>query len=259
MVQSGGADVLWVDLPDLYRRAAVYVGQDCEGHNTPARLPLQSAEKFELVVKPQGGKLALGLTISESVPVARRRESSSDGLHSPYTPVHQSGCGTTSGPSSLDQSLFAQSLSRAERAQHDYVYLSMEFSLSISDSPIASSRHTPGPIFSPRSFPTVWVSFFELLASVLLRRRYLLLRALDIAILLCFRFIAADDLDDFLNLRQCRLRRVWRGHRPVARCANAGIEGSRAEMTRTCSSFMTGLPTALLVSYPHWRAPVRGF
>jgi len=51
------------DLPDLYRRAAVYVDKILKGTN-PGELPLQSAEKFELVVNKAAK--ALGLTISES-------------------------------------------------------------------------------------------------------------------------------------------------------------------------------------------------
>jgi putative ABC transport system substrate-binding protein len=49
---------------DLYRRAAVYVDKILKGTN-PGELPLQSAEKFELVVNLRAAK-ALGLTISEA-------------------------------------------------------------------------------------------------------------------------------------------------------------------------------------------------
>jgi hypothetical protein len=45
---------------------------------------------------------------------------------------------------------------------------------------------------------------------LLLRLSYLLFEPLDLAILLRFHFIAPDDLDDFLDLRQCWLRDVWR-------------------------------------------------
>jgi putative ABC transport system substrate-binding protein len=51
-------------LPDLYRRAAVYVDKILKGTNT-SELPLQSAEKFELVVDLKAAK-ALGLAISEA-------------------------------------------------------------------------------------------------------------------------------------------------------------------------------------------------
>lgn len=60
----GRAGVLWLRLPDLYRRAAVYVDKILKGAN-PGELPLRSAEKFELVVNLKAAK-ALGLTIPES-------------------------------------------------------------------------------------------------------------------------------------------------------------------------------------------------
>jgi putative tryptophan/tyrosine transport system substrate-binding protein len=63
-VQSGGLMSYGSDLPDLYRRAAAYVDKILKGTN-PGELPLQSAEKFELVVNLKTAK-ALGLTISEA-------------------------------------------------------------------------------------------------------------------------------------------------------------------------------------------------
>jgi putative ABC transport system substrate-binding protein len=63
-VQSGGLMSYGSDLPDLYRRAAAYVDKILKGTN-PGELPLQSAEKFELVVNLKAAK-ALGLTIPES-------------------------------------------------------------------------------------------------------------------------------------------------------------------------------------------------
>jgi putative tryptophan/tyrosine transport system substrate-binding protein len=63
-VQSGGLMSYGSDLPDLYRRAAAYVDKILKGNN-PGELPLQSAEKFELVVNLKAAK-ALGLTIPES-------------------------------------------------------------------------------------------------------------------------------------------------------------------------------------------------
>jgi hypothetical protein len=52
---------------------------------------------------------------------------------------------------------------------------------------------------------------FELVRVVFLHRLgYLRIELLDIAKLLRFYFIAADDLDDFLNLRQCWLWCGWR-------------------------------------------------
>jgi putative tryptophan/tyrosine transport system substrate-binding protein len=52
------------DLPDMYRRAGVYIDKILKGAS-PSELPVQSAEKFELAVNLKTAK-ALGLTISES-------------------------------------------------------------------------------------------------------------------------------------------------------------------------------------------------
>ena len=52
------------DLPDIYRRAGVYIDKILKGAS-PNELPVQSAEKFELAVNLKTAK-ALGLTISES-------------------------------------------------------------------------------------------------------------------------------------------------------------------------------------------------
>ena len=62
--QSGGLVSYGSDLPDLYRRAASYVDKILKGEK-PGELPLQSAEKFELVVNLTAAK-ALGLIISEA-------------------------------------------------------------------------------------------------------------------------------------------------------------------------------------------------
>jgi putative tryptophan/tyrosine transport system substrate-binding protein len=52
------------DLPDLYRRAAPYVDKILKGEK-PGDLPLQLAEKYELVINLNTAQ-GLGLTISES-------------------------------------------------------------------------------------------------------------------------------------------------------------------------------------------------
>jgi putative tryptophan/tyrosine transport system substrate-binding protein len=62
--QSGGLMSYGSDLPDLYRRAASYVDKILKGER-PGELPLQSAEKFELVVNLKAAT-ALGLIISEA-------------------------------------------------------------------------------------------------------------------------------------------------------------------------------------------------
>jgi ABC-type uncharacterized transport system substrate-binding protein len=63
-VQSGGLLSYGSDLPDMYRRAGVYIDKILKGAS-PNELPVQSAEKFELAVNLKTAK-ALGLTISES-------------------------------------------------------------------------------------------------------------------------------------------------------------------------------------------------
>jgi putative tryptophan/tyrosine transport system substrate-binding protein len=63
-VQSGGLMSYGPDLPDQYRRAATYVDKILKGAR-PGELPLQLAEKYELVINLKTAKV-LGLTISES-------------------------------------------------------------------------------------------------------------------------------------------------------------------------------------------------
>jgi putative tryptophan/tyrosine transport system substrate-binding protein len=63
-VQSGGLISYGANLPDIYRRAAVYVDKILKG-DRPGELPLQAVEKYELVVNLKAAK-ALGLTISEA-------------------------------------------------------------------------------------------------------------------------------------------------------------------------------------------------
>jgi putative ABC transport system substrate-binding protein len=62
--QSGGLMSYGPDLPDQYRRVATYVDKILKG-TRPGELPLQLAEKYELVINLKTAK-ALGLTISES-------------------------------------------------------------------------------------------------------------------------------------------------------------------------------------------------
>ena len=60
-VDAGGLASYAVDLPDLQRRAALYVDRILKG-NTPAELPVQSPIKFELVVNAKTAK-ALDIAI----------------------------------------------------------------------------------------------------------------------------------------------------------------------------------------------------
>jgi putative ABC transport system substrate-binding protein len=63
-VQTGGLISYGANLPDMYRRAAVYVDKILKG-DRPSELPLQAVERYELVVNLKTAK-ALGLTISEA-------------------------------------------------------------------------------------------------------------------------------------------------------------------------------------------------
>jgi putative tryptophan/tyrosine transport system substrate-binding protein len=64
-VEAGGLVSYSPDRADLYRRAAAYVDKILKGAN-PAELPVQQAQKFELVVNLRTAK-AIGLTIPASV------------------------------------------------------------------------------------------------------------------------------------------------------------------------------------------------
>ena len=63
-VQSGGLMSYGPDLPDLYQRSATYVDKILKGEKVGG-LPLQLAERYELVINLQTAK-ALGLSISEA-------------------------------------------------------------------------------------------------------------------------------------------------------------------------------------------------
>jgi putative ABC transport system substrate-binding protein len=63
-VQAGGLMSYGPDLPDVYRRSASYIDKILKG-GKPGELPLQQAERYELVINLNTAK-ALGLTISES-------------------------------------------------------------------------------------------------------------------------------------------------------------------------------------------------
>jgi putative tryptophan/tyrosine transport system substrate-binding protein len=64
-VDAGGLMSYGPNLPDLHRRAAVYVDKILKGAN-PAELPVEQATKFELVINLKTAK-AMGLTIPPSI------------------------------------------------------------------------------------------------------------------------------------------------------------------------------------------------
>jgi putative ABC transport system substrate-binding protein len=70
-VDAGGLMFYGVNIPDLYRRAAVYVDKILKGR-TPADLPVEQPMRFEFVISLPAAK-KIGLTIPPNVLVRATR------------------------------------------------------------------------------------------------------------------------------------------------------------------------------------------